>query len=194
MSVKKYKIGALKPHQDNPRMIDTNKFNTLVQSIKELPQMLDVRPLIIDMENNIVCGNMRYLACKELGMTTVPAKQIDLPAEQIQELMVKDNLSFGEWDYSLLEKDWDLGLFDKWMGTEKVDYSSLDYEDLNTEMDSMHDGVKRAIQIVIEPGHFDMAKDLEHKCREKNVYIGGLFLTNLRALKLHYDKRTPKED
>tara|TARA_R110001606_G_scaffold206249_3_gene353908 strand:- start:418 stop:1005 length:588 start_codon:yes stop_codon:yes gene_type:complete len=190
--VKSYKIGTLIPHVDNPRMIDTNKFNTLVQSIKELPEMLNVRPLIIDMDNNIICGNMRYLACKELGLKEVPAKQVDLTEQQVKELMVKDNLSFGEWDYSMLEKDWDLGLFDKWMGKEQVDYSALEYEDLDDEMDSMHDGVKHAIQIVINPNSFDKAKELEHKCRADNQYIGGLFLNNLRALKLQYENSKSK--
>lgn len=185
MSVQQYRIENLNPHQDNPRMIDTFKFNTLVESIRELPQMMEVRPLIIDKDNNIICGNMRYLACKELGIDEVPAKKVDLPDEKIKELMIKDNLSYGEWDYAALEVDFDIQLFDKWMGKEHIDYSSLDYEDI--DLNTMHDGVKRAIQIVIMADHFDQAKDLEHKCRQDNQYIGGLFLSRLRALKKQYE-------
>lgn len=183
MQVKWYEIGELTPHEDNPRMIDTFKFNTLVDSIQEFPKMLEARPIIIDMQNNIICGNMRYLACKEIGMESVPAKQVDLPEEKIKELMIKDNLAYGDWDYSALEKDWDIGLFDKWLGNQQIDYSALDYEDLSDKVDAMHDGVKKAIQIKLDPVDFDLAKELEHNCRTNNIYIGGLFLGTMKRNK-----------
>lgn len=187
MQIKWYNIGDLTPHEDNPRMIDTYKFNTLVESIKEFPKMLEARPLIIDMDNNIICGNMRYLACREIGMEQVPAKQVDLPQDKLQELMVKDNLAYGDWDYTALEKDWNIGLFDKWLGNQQIDYSALDYEDLGDKVDSMHDGVKKAIQIKVSQDDFDTAKDLEHNCRSNNIYIGGLFLDLMKRVKKEYE-------
>ena len=101
----KLKINKLRPNTENPRIIKDNKFKKLVESIKEFPQMLDLRPIVIDENFTILGGNMRYRACMEAGLKEVPVKIAEgLSDEQKKEFVVKDNLSFGEWMYGSLKK------------------------------------------------------------------------------------------
>lgn len=188
MQIEWVDISTIRQHEENPRIIDTNKFNTLVESITEFPQMLEARPIIVDMQGIILCGNMRYLACKECNMQQVPIKRVDLPQDKVYELMVKDNLAYGDWDYEVLEKEWNVNLFDKWMGNTRIDYSELDgYDDILSKVESMHDGVRKAIQIQVATEDYQEAKELEKVCRENGVYIGGCFLELMKEIKSQYE-------
>jgi len=71
METFKIKITELKNSEYNPRVIDTFKYESLKKSLTEMPDMLLVRPLIIDEDFNIIAGNMRYRACIDLGYTEV---------------------------------------------------------------------------------------------------------------------------
>ena len=109
------KISQLKPNESNPRLIKGEKFKKLVQSIKDFPQMLELRPIVIDEDNVILGGNMRYRACVEAGLKDVPVKIAKgLTEEQKQEFIVKDNVGFGEWDWALLGNEWNTKLLDDW--------------------------------------------------------------------------------
>ena len=95
----KIKISKLKPNESNPRIIKEPKFRKLVQSIKDFPEMLDLRPIVVDEEMTILGGNMRYKACIQAGIKEVPIKIAEgLTDEQKKEFIVKDNVGFGEWD------------------------------------------------------------------------------------------------
>lgn len=189
MTTETIDISLIKQHEDNPRIIDTYKFNALLESLEDFPQMLEVRPIVIDQDNKIIAGNMRYLACLELGYDKVPIKKVNLTPEQTKELMIKDNLSYGDWDYSVLEKEWNMDLFDKWLGNQSIDYSLLDeYDDLDDKVNQLYEGVKKAIQIVFNDDNYETGKELESKCRAKNIYIGGLFLEELRKAKKIHEK------
>ena len=174
-SVNDYKIGELKVLPDNPRIIDTYKYQTLLTSLKEFPDMLRVRPLLIDEDNFILCGNMRYRAAIELGFKTIPARVVNLSEEQKKELVIKDNITYGEWDEEALDKHWDKELYNKWLGYENFDYSSLNYQDLTEAMDTMASGVKKALHIDFGD-NFERAKELEKEARGKGLYLGGLFI------------------
>ena len=92
-------IKKIKYNPDNPRVIKDDMFKKLVTSIKEFPEMLELRPLIIDEDNIVLGGNMRLKALNHLGISDVPVKKIEgLTPEQKKEFIVKDNLSYGEWD------------------------------------------------------------------------------------------------
>jgi ParB-like chromosome segregation protein Spo0J len=192
MEIKKVKLSKLKPHEENPRTINEFKFKHLVESIQEFPEMLDARPLVVDKDHKILCGNMRYLACKEIGIKELPVKIVDLPEEKKRELMIKDNLSYGDWDWDALDFNWDMDLVDKWLGRDTVDYSALDdYEDLDGALEDLHGGVKKAIQIKVSSEHYEEAKELEKECREGHIYIGGEFLELIRKIK-HDEKGKSK--
>ena len=111
----KLKINELQSNISNPRLIKQNKFEKLVKSIKEFPQMLELRPIVIDENNVILGGNMRYKACVEAGLKEVPVKIAKgLTEEQKQEFIVKDNVGFGEWDWDILGNEWDNVKLGEW--------------------------------------------------------------------------------
>jgi len=85
-----------------------------VQSIKDLPQMLAIRPIVVNTDMVVLGGNMRLKACKEAGLKEVPIIIADnLTEEQQREFLIKDNVSGGEWDWALLQ-DWDTQELEKW--------------------------------------------------------------------------------
>ena len=104
------KLSEIKPNPSNPRLIKDDKFKKLVQSLREFPQMMELRPIIIDEKNIIQGGNMRYKALMEIGFADIPDSWVkqgkDLTEEQWREFVIKDNLGFGEWDWDVLSTDW----------------------------------------------------------------------------------------
>ena len=129
----------------------------------------------------ILCSNMRYRAMQELNYTEVPIRIVELTEEQKKELIIKDNISYGEWDEQELEMNWDMDKYNKWLGYEQFDYSALDYTDLSGVIDGMTDGVKKAIKMDFG-SYIDEAKQVIKKCREQQIYIGGVFLKTFKHL------------
>ena len=110
MNIEKVKISEVKPNKDNPRTISKDKRKKLVQSIKEFPDMLKIRPIVVDSDMVVLGGNMRLQACKEAGLDEVYIIKADnLNEEQKKEFILKDNNGYGEWDLELLG-DWDKDL------------------------------------------------------------------------------------
>tara|TARA_B100000768_G_scaffold49899_1_gene48691 strand:- start:6016 stop:6543 length:528 start_codon:yes stop_codon:yes gene_type:complete len=102
------KINKVKPNENNPRLIKDSKFKKLVTSIKEFPEMLKLRPIVVNKDMIVLGGNMRLKACKEAGLKEVYIlKADDLTEEQQKEFIVKDNVGFGEWDWDILANQWD---------------------------------------------------------------------------------------
>ena len=111
----KLAINQIQSNIDNPRIIKSDKFKKLVNSIKEFPEMLELRPIVIDENNIILGGNMRYKACIEAGLNEVPVKIAkNLSEKQKQEFIVKDNINFGEWDWDILSNDWNSVQLTEW--------------------------------------------------------------------------------
>jgi len=115
MQVTKVKINSIKTNPKNPRLIKDDKFKKLVNSIKEFPQMLELRPIVVDENNIILGGNMRHKACIEAGLKEVYIVQAkDLTEQQKDEFIVKDNVGFGEWDWDILANEWDTEKLTDW--------------------------------------------------------------------------------
>jgi site-specific DNA-methyltransferase (adenine-specific) len=112
------KITELKPNPNNPRLIKDDKFKKLCDSIQAFPKMMELRPIIIDEDNIILGGNMRFNALKHLGYKELPAEWVkqanELTEEQKQEFIVKDNVGFGEWDWDILANEWDTQKLEEW--------------------------------------------------------------------------------
>jgi ParB-like chromosome segregation protein Spo0J len=107
MQVNKVKITEVKGNPKNPRLIKDDKFKKLVKSIQEFPQMLELRPIVVDENNIVLGGNMRLKACKEAGLKEVfIVKAEGLTELQKDEFIVKDNVGFGEWDWDILANEW----------------------------------------------------------------------------------------
>jgi hypothetical protein len=130
--VKVVKINDIKNNPNNPRVIKDDKYKKLVKSLIEFPEMLNIRPIVVNETMIVLGGNMRLKACKEAGMEEVPiiiAK--DLTEEKQREFIVKDNIGYGEWDWDLLANEWDMEKLDDW-GLDvitKQNWEALDYID-----------------------------------------------------------------
>ena len=182
-------LKEIKPNPENPRSIREHKFEKLVQSITDFPDMLFKRPLVVDENNVVLGGNMRLRALTAAGIHEVPVIVAEgWTDEQKREFIIKDNVSFGEWDWDALANEWEShdmeswGL-DVWVPEAEVDYSVLDDEfgDLDKEVRDMKGRVKQAIQIEFEADDYETAVELVKECRTQGVYMGSLIIEALRA-------------
>jgi hypothetical protein len=108
-------IGDLTFNPINPRKINETKINQLKKSLVEFPEMLKLRPIVVDSNYVVLGGNMRLKACMDLGIELIPVvKAEDLTEDQKKEFIIKDNVSFGEWDWDIIESDFDIDLVQDW--------------------------------------------------------------------------------
>lgn len=115
MKTQTVKISQIKTNPNNPRLIKDEKFNKLVKSIKEFPEMLEIRPIVVNNDMIVLGGNMRLKACKEAGLKEIPIiKASDLTEDQQREFIIKDNVGFGEWDWELIASEWDTEILPEW--------------------------------------------------------------------------------
>lgn len=115
MKTQKIKISEIKTNPDNPRIIRDEQYKKLVRSITEFPQMLELRPLVVDENLMVLGGNMRLRAAKEAGQKELPVlKASELTDEQKNRFIIADNLSFGEWDFDKLANEWDAEQLNDW--------------------------------------------------------------------------------
>jgi hypothetical protein len=186
---KKISIDKILINPNNPRLIKDDKFKKLCKSIQEFPEMLELRPIVVNKDMIVLGGNMRLKACQEIGLTEVPIIVAEnLTEEQQREFLIKDNVSGGEWDWDILANEWEVeqlnewGL-DVWEKPSEVDYSILDEEDLSGQLEDMASGVKKAIQIEFEAEHYEEAYELVKFWRDKGGYVGGMIMEYLKAEK-----------
>tara|TARA_R110002126_G_scaffold9740_4_gene43457 strand:+ start:587 stop:1132 length:546 start_codon:yes stop_codon:yes gene_type:complete len=156
----KIKIEKITQNAKNPRIINETKFKKLVKSIKEFPEMLSLRPIVVDENLVVLGGNMRLRACKEAGLKEVWInKALGFTQEQKDEFIVKDNVGFGEWDWSMLGNEWDnikLGEWgmDVWQPQEDLSLEDFFVEDKSEEKNDTH-------KIVLEYSEEDYNEILE---------------------------------
>ena len=138
-------INEIKPNPNNPRIIKDIKFKQLVKSIQDFPQMLELRPIVIDENNMVLGGNMRLKACIEAGMTDVPVIHANnLSDEKKKEFIVKDNVGYGEWDWDDLANNWDAEELTDW----GLDIPNFDVIDEKEQID-LSDKLKSEFKIEI---------------------------------------------
>ena len=152
------KITEIKLNQNNPRVIKDDKFAKLKKSIQDFPQMLELRPLVIDENNTVLGGNMRLRALQDLGIKEVPVVYAkDLTEEQKKEFTIKDNLSYGEWDWSILANEWDNVKLEEW-GLNVWTSSEINLDDFFKE-DTEQKEIKN--KIILEYTETDYNKIIE---------------------------------
>jgi ParB-like chromosome segregation protein Spo0J len=152
------KITEVKANPNNPRTIKDEKFKKLVESIKGFPQMLSLRPIVVNDDMVVLGGNMRLKACKEAGLKEVPIiKASDLTDEQQKEFIIKDNVGFGDWDWDALANEWDAEQLDEW---------GLDVPNFETgELDDLSEQIQPSFRIEV------LCKDEEHQEKTYNKLI-----------------------
>lgn len=113
--IKEVNIKDLKPAEKNPRYIRDENFKKLVKSIKDFPEMLQKRPLVVDEDMTILGGNMRYRACQELKIKKIPVIVAEgWTEEQKNEFLIKDNINVGEWDFDMLANEFEVPELIEW--------------------------------------------------------------------------------
>ena len=114
MAIQSVKISDVKSNPNNPRLIKDDKFAKLVQSLKDFPEMANVRPIVVNQDFVVLGGNMRLKAMKEAGWKEVPIEVVDWSEEQQKEFIIKDNVGFGEWEWDVLANEWEADDLEKW--------------------------------------------------------------------------------
>jgi len=140
------KISEVKLNPNNPRLIKDDKFKKLVQSIKDFPEMLSIRPIVVNKDMIILGGNMRFRACKEAGIKEIPVIVTDLPEDKQREFLIKDNTSGGEWDWDMLANEWDTDELEAW----GLDLPVFDIKDEGTtEFEDLSDKIQSQFRIEV---------------------------------------------
>lgn len=155
------KLSKIKPNPANPRVIRDDKFQELVKSIKEFPEMLAARPVVVDDDWMVRGGNQRLKALMQLEYKEVPDEWIkkvsDFTPEQWHEFTIKDNVSFGQWDWGKLE-GWNADSLNSW-GLEVFKPSEVNLDDFFEEQTGEPDVAKK--KIVLEYPDEDHEKVIE---------------------------------
>ena len=113
--IEKVKINQIHRNPNNPRLIRDDRFKKLVKSIIEFPEMLKLRPIVVDEKNVILGGNMRYKACQQIGLKEVYIiKAKNLTEKKRKEFVIKDNVGFGEWEWDMLSNEWNSSELEDW--------------------------------------------------------------------------------
>lgn len=204
MNIEKVDIKTLVMNPNNPRTIKDDKFKKLVKSIGDFPEMLDVRPIVVDEDMVVLGGNMRLKACLSAGLKEVSIiKFNDLDEEKKKEFILKDNQSFGEWDNNLLST-WDKDMllnsgFEEWemldiFGVNDLDNKykgNIEGSNFNPEEVDVNDYIKQNIlffnEFMIEFEDDDIKECIRNL---KSISSQEAFLNDLKKLITQYGKNS----
>ena len=138
-------INKIKPNAVNPRYIKDHKFKKLVKSIKNFPEMLEKRPIIVDENLIVLGGNMRLKASIEAGLKEV---WIDIAEgwseNQKKEFIIKDNVGFGEWDWDILGNEWNVKQLEDW------GLDGFPFEEEQIEIKDISDSIESSFRVEVE--------------------------------------------
>ena len=141
--IKEINIKEIKSNPNNPRVLKDDKFKKLVQSLKDFPEMANVRPIVVNTDMIVLGGNMRLRAMQEAGWKKAPVQMVDWSIEKQNEFIIKDNVGFGEWDWDAIANEWNNEELINW-GLDLPGFD-LDAEKLGTDF-SLPEGDKAPFQ------------------------------------------------
>jgi hypothetical protein len=150
-------INKLKLNDKNPRKINDGKLKQLEKSLRDFPQMLDIRPIVVDGDYVVLGGNMRLQAAINIGLTSIPIiKAETLTESQMKEFVIKDNISFGEWDWEFLQYEWKTEPLGEW-GLDAIQFEDFDVDEFFEKAvnDSNDDSEKTKIYLEYVKEDFD---------------------------------------
>jgi len=169
------KVSSLKENPNNPRFIRDSKFEKLVKSIREFPEMLSVRKLVVNKDYVVLGGNMRLKAIKEAGVKEVEVEIVEWSEEKEKEFIIKDNLGYGEWDFEMLANEWEVDTLTEW---------GLDF-DIDTQIDKAEEEeeivFEQSVQleppmeyvVIIANGNSDEWEEIKDRLKLNMVRKGG---------------------
>lgn len=191
--VKKVKISEVKKNPANPRLIKDYKYNKLVKSLKDFPQMLELRPIVVDKDMVILGGNMRYRASVDAGLNEVWIKIADnLTEKQKKEFIIKDNSNFGEWDWDMLANEWDIQSLNDWgldlpaVYFDNDEEPEFDQEELDEDLDKyINNNIKQIVLYYNTEDYETMQEKLEKLKESEGVDDNSLLI------KKYIDEKLP---
>ena len=193
--MKKVNINDLILNPENPRVIKDYKFKKLINSIKNFPEMLKLRPIVVNEKMEVLGGNMRTRACIEAGLKEVYIQIANLTKEQEKEFIIKDNSSFGEWDWDLLANEWEIkdlkdwGLdIPKWEDKIEFDNDIEDTGDYDYPEDDLENSHVKMVQLFLTTETEPKFKEWELKLRE-NFKTDNLTDTIYSLVELYYKQK-----
>ena len=140
-------ISQVKTNPNNPRIIKNDKFQKLVKSIQEFPEMLKLRPIVVDEDMMVLGGNMRLKASKDAGLKQVWIEIAEgLTEAQKKEFIVKDNVGFGEWEWDMLANEWDSVQLAEW----GLDVWQNEDDEQNNDINDISDNISEEYRVEIE--------------------------------------------
>lgn len=152
MKTAKVKISEIKANPNNPRLIKDDNFAKLVQSVTEFPEMLEIRPIVVNSDMVVLGGNMRLKACKEAKIKELTVIIADnLTEEQQREFLIKDNVSGGEWDWEVLANEWDAEELEGW-GLDIPNFEPDQVLEAEEDKD-LSDDLKETFEVIITCGN-----------------------------------------
>lgn len=152
--IKEINIKEIKPNPNNPRVLKDDKFKKLVQSLKDFPEMANVRPIVVNTEMVVLGGNMRLRAMQEAGWKKAPVQIVDWSIEKQNEFIIKDNVGFGEWDWDVLANEWNESELTEWglnipNWSEGLDVNNMTEDDIDIEEEFDPVGIASGLQRVV---------------------------------------------
>jgi hypothetical protein len=159
------KIYKIKGNPNNPRIIKNDKFKTLKRSIKTLPNYMKLRPVIVDENMMVLGGNMRLKAsidlgkkeiwtdmftqadCDEMNKIAIEEKrQTKTYLEYCDEIIIKDNVSSGDWEWDMLANEWDSVQLNEF----GLDVWENEDDEKNNDVNDISDNISEEYRVEIE--------------------------------------------
>ena len=171
----KVKTKDIKANPNNPRVIRDEQFKKLVKSIQEFPEMLSVRKLVCTPDMIVLGGNMRLKALQSAGIKEVDVEIVDWNEQKQKEFIIKDNVSFGEWDHDILANEWDAIELQDWGLDIDID-AQIDEAEEEEEIvfaQSVQLEPPQEYIIVIADANSDDWEEIKDKLKLKIVRRGG---------------------
>lgn len=127
------KLTEIRNNPENPRYIRDEKFEKLVKSLKDFPEMIGARPLVVNQRMEALGGNMRLKAMLEAGWAECPVIQVDWSEEKQREFIIKDNLGYGEWDWDMLANEWNEEELQEWGMDTPMNWGQEEEEEVESQ-------------------------------------------------------------
>lgn len=173
MKIEKIRVDFLKGNTKNPRKINDDKLRKLVKSIREFPEMLEIRPIVVDENMIVIGGNQRFKAAQMAGLTEVPVMKVEnLTEEQKQQFIIKDNVNHGDWDWETLVSDFNLDTLRDW-GADIPDFNmdaepDIDLNIMGEKLDRyVNAQIKRITLFYLTEQYKQVLMDLDEIAEEK---------------------------
>lgn len=189
--MKEIELSKLTEHPDNPRYIRDRNYKALLNSVRDFPDMLRARPLVVNKDMVVIGGNMRLRVLRDLKIKNAPVEVVDWTEEQQAEFMIKDNLQQGEFDWDLIANHWDQDSLISWgvdqfhFGISNTDHILPEDDDeyherKESDQPKLTDGYVKIEFVVKEEEKKHIMKKVREYADQKDLQLGQALFAMLK--------------